>query len=625
VLPNALAVKVADADGTGLAGVSVTWAVTSGGGGLSTSAGTTDAVGIALCVLTLGTATGSNSVSATVAGMASIPAVTFSATAVPGPAAKLAFTVQPGSAAAGAVVSPAVQVTVQDSYGNTVTNSTAVITLAITSGTGALGAVLSGTLSAAAVNGASTFGTLAIDKAGSGYTLTATATGLTSATSGTFAVVPAAASKLVFGVQPSNATAGSAISPAVQVTVQDALGNTVTSSTASVSLAITSGTGTAGAVLGGTVTAAAANGVATFSNLTVNKVGTGYTLTATATGLTGVTSTGFSVAFGAASKLAFVAQPSSVSARSVMSPAVQVVVVDAQGNTVTNSSASVTLAITSGTGTAGAVLGGTLTVAAASGVATFGSLTVDQGGTGYTLTATSSGLTGAASTAFTVWPNFALDFNQSYVNVPADTAFNLTATWTLEAWVYPRNVASGTEQDIISKWDGPGDASYQLQIESNGAVRVPAYGGSSSTVALSRTKLVNNAWQHLAATFNNGEVRIYINGALDTVVTGMLTPMVSTQPLAFGREGAYAGYTYNGVIDEIRIWNVVRSASDLATFMNQRLAGTETGLKGYWRFDEGSGDVVLDATGRGNNGRLGSAVGPDTWDPTWTTNAAPIH
>lgn len=212
-------------------------------------------------------------------------------------AVKLAFSGQPTTGVVGAAITPAIQVTVQDAQGATVTGSTASITLAITSGSGTSGAVVSGTLTQAAVNGVATFANLTVDKVGTGYTLTATATSLTSATSSAFAVNPGAAAKLAFTVQPSTVAAGAAVSPAVQVTVQDALGNTVTSATTSITLTITSGTGTPGAVLGGTRTVAAVSGVATFSNLTVDKAGTGYTLTATATAtsLTSATSSAFAV------------------------------------------------------------------------------------------------------------------------------------------------------------------------------------------------------------------------------------------------------------------------------------------------------------------------------------------
>src|ERR1043165_4533143 len=89
---------------------------------------------------------------------------------------------------------------------------------------------------------------------------------------------PGAATKLAFTVQPSNTTAKAAITPGVQVTVQDASGNTVTSATNSVTIAI--GTNSGSGTLSGTATVAAVNGVATFNTLTIDKVGTGYTLAA---------------------------------------------------------------------------------------------------------------------------------------------------------------------------------------------------------------------------------------------------------------------------------------------------------------------------------------------------------
>ncbi len=97
-----------------------------------------------------------------------------------------------------------------------------------------------------------------------------------------------AAAKLAFIGSPSTAVAGGVITPAVQVAIQDAQGNTVTTATTSITVAI--GTNPASGTLSGTTTVAAVSGVATFSNLSLNPAGTGYTLTASATGLTGATS-----------------------------------------------------------------------------------------------------------------------------------------------------------------------------------------------------------------------------------------------------------------------------------------------------------------------------------------------
>ena len=102
-----------------------------------------------------------------------------------------------------------------------------------------------------------------------------------------------AAAKLTFVVQPSDAIVGAADTPAVQVAIQDARGNTVTTATTSITLGIGTNPGTG--TLSGTTTVAAINGVATFANMRVNTLGAGYTLTASAATLTGATSHSFNI------------------------------------------------------------------------------------------------------------------------------------------------------------------------------------------------------------------------------------------------------------------------------------------------------------------------------------------
>ena len=104
---------------------------------------------------------------------------------------------------------------------------------------------------------------------------------------------PAVATKLAFGTQPANTQAGSTISPAVTVRIEDANGILVTTDTRNVSLAISANP--AGGTLSGTATVAAVGGVATFSNLSINNAGTGYTLAASASGLTSATSGAFNI------------------------------------------------------------------------------------------------------------------------------------------------------------------------------------------------------------------------------------------------------------------------------------------------------------------------------------------
>ena len=313
-------------------------------------------------------------------------------------AAKLAFVVPPSNTNTGASIVPAVQVAVEDVNGSVVAGATNSITIAIGTNPGA--GTLGGTATATPVNGIATFSNLSISAAGNGYTLTASAAGLTGATSPAFNVVTTAA-KLAFITQPpvNGTVAGKSIAPAVQVAIEDANGSIVAGATTPVVIAI--GTNPSAGTLAGTTTINPAGGVATFSNLTISTAGTGYTLTATAAGLTSVTSIAFNVGAPPATKLAFTVQPTNVVANASITPSVQVSVEDASGNVVTTATNAVTVAIGNNAGPGG-VLGGTLTVAAVNGVATFPGLNINTAGTGYTLTAAATGLTGATSSAFNV-------------------------------------------------------------------------------------------------------------------------------------------------------------------------------------------------------------------------------
>jgi hypothetical protein len=207
---------------------------------------------------------------------------------------QLAFVQQPANVAAGSSITPAITVAIEDASGNIVTTATNVVSLQINANPA--GGTLSGTVASTAVAGVATFSADNINKAGNGYTLTAKASGLSSATSTTFNVTAGVASQLAFVEQPTSVAANSSITPAVTVAVEDAFGNIVTTATNSVTIAI--GTNPSGGTLAGTATENAVNGIASFSNLNINKPGDGYTLTATTTGPTSATSGTFPVTGG---------------------------------------------------------------------------------------------------------------------------------------------------------------------------------------------------------------------------------------------------------------------------------------------------------------------------------------
>lgn len=199
---------------------------------------------------------------------------------------------------------------------------------------------------------------------------------------------------LAFLTPPTNAVVGVAFAPAVQVAVLTEAGVLDSGANDPVTLAISSG-----GALSGTLKVAAVNGVATFQ-VAPTALGSGFTLTATATTRGSVTSSPFAVLpnVGPPAKLGFLVQPpATVRVNETLSPALQVAIQDANGVTVTSSSATVAMSLLSD-----GVLNGTRTVNAVNGVATFSDLSVGTVGTNHQLGADSPGLTSASSSFFEV-------------------------------------------------------------------------------------------------------------------------------------------------------------------------------------------------------------------------------
>jgi hypothetical protein len=344
------------------------------------------------------------------------------------------------------------------------------VSLSLTSGSGALGGTLGGTI--AAGSSQVTISGVTYTKAESGVVITATrASGdnLTPGDSEPFTVDPGAASALTFFTQPGNATAGSAIGGPPTVAVQDSLGNTVTSSTIYITVAL--GTNSGGSTLSGNATLYTVGGVVTFNDLSLNKAGAGYTLTASSPGLTGVTSSAFSNTPGAAAVLAFTTQPGNANVASNISGPPTITVRDNFGNTVTSSTASVTIGM--GANPAGGTLSGTTTKNAVSGVASFSDLAVNQAGTGYTLTAASTGLSSVTSNIFNVSVPAGVSLAAVPNSVPAGDPF--TVTWT--------QIPTAINRDWIGLFTaGSSDTAYldYVYVGCGQSPTVPAASGACS-------------------------------------------------------------------------------------------------------------------------------------------------
>ena len=393
-LPDSLVVKATDGNGNPVAGVEVTWVVV-GGGAVSSPTVATGPDGRSAVKRTLGATAGAQSTTASATGLAGSP-VTFAATATVGSAGQLAIIQQPsatGRSGLPLVQQPKVQI--QDGNGNLVNLSG--ISVAAQIASGPAGSSLSGIVTVSTNAGTATFQNLGISGPAGSYTLNFTVPnrGDISGTPPSSAIVLSAGApaQLAFSSQPTSIAAGGVITPAVTVLVEDALGNLVSTATNAVTVALGANPGSA--TLGGTKTVNASGGVATFSTLTLDRPGTGYTLGATGSGLSGAASNPFNVSAGAATQIAAnSATTLSGTAGSAVSPLPSVKVTDGSGNGIAG--VNVTFAVTQG---GGSVSGATQTTDAG-GIATVGNwvLGPTAGSGNNQMTASASGLTGSPVT-----------------------------------------------------------------------------------------------------------------------------------------------------------------------------------------------------------------------------------
>ncbi|HXT17405.1 MAG TPA: Ig-like domain-containing protein [Gemmatimonadaceae bacterium] len=291
-LKSAFVVKVSDQFNNPVSGTTVSWSRT-GAGALSAATSTTGSDGTASIRYTLGGTPGSETISASVSGVSS--PVSFTATAVSGGPANVAALSGSGqSGRAGEALASPFIVRVTDASGNPV------------AGTAVAWTAVNGTIATSTTTDATgqTSATLTLGTKTGAASASATAGGKTASFTAT--VSPGVPAALVWRTQPANGATHVALTPAPQIAITDAFGN-LTASAAAVQLTLAGGT--SGAVLSGGG-ATASGGVATFSNLSIDRTGTGYTLVASTPLFTSTsTSTAFNVAQSPAAQLLIVGSP----------------------------------------------------------------------------------------------------------------------------------------------------------------------------------------------------------------------------------------------------------------------------------------------------------------------------
>lgn len=426
-------------------------------------------------------------------------------TAGPTVADRVVWTTQPSDVQVAATISPAPCVEVQDALGRLRTTYNGAVNVQIV-GNPPVPSLLGSNL-VEAVNGVACFPSLSFDAAATGLQLQASAVGATGVPSAAFDVLPPAATHLAWDQSPTSELVGEPIVPALVVKAFGAGSIFASDFSGPVTLSIASGT--SGAVLGGTLTVNAVAGSATFSDITIDRAGN-YQLTASSLGLTDALSPTFTISDAPATQLVFTQQPSAAIANAAIAPAVVVEARTAANTLATGFSGNVTMAIGNNPGASS--LGGTVTVAAVNGVATFSNLSINNVGAGYTLVASASGLTGATSAAFPI------------------TAAAVTNSWTNAsggAWSDPANwsqgrVPIGTDTVAITL-AGTYTVSMDTDVTATrlvlgGASGVQTITGASRVIAVSGGIDIGSTaiFQMIGGNINGVTGLIHVRGAFHT-------------------------------------------------------------------------------------------------------------
>jgi hypothetical protein len=198
--------------------------------------------------------------------------------------------------------------------------------------------------------------------------------------------------------------------------------------------------------------------------------------------------------------------------------------------------------------------------------------------------------------------------NHVELEASSDFHFNGAKPFAIEAWVRPHARPKNTDAEalkayrfggvVFSKYNRARRGQYFFQLEPDGHVffhREVAPWGLRSTVTIPA-----GYYTHVAVTYGAGRSKIYINGTLrgsqregaqahDPATSVLIGAIHDQDKPASG---------FNGEIDELRVWNVDRTQTEIEQNMGKTLTGLEYGLLGYWPFDECSGWRARDKMGR---------------------------
>jgi hypothetical protein len=245
----------------------------------------------------------------------------------------------------------------------------------------------------------------------------------------------------------------------------------------------------------------------------------------------------------------------------------------------------------------------------------------------------------AAEAPPSAYRNFALQFDGVDDLVDMGNPYDLRffRAVTVETWIKPADVSK--QMAILAKENANGrQNSYGLELF-QAMARFEISDGSAGCCgaqgwfpATGKTPLQPGLWRHVAGVYDCKQLAVYLDGILEGTLT--FDHPIADVPFTFkiGFNAPGAPHYFNGMIDEVRLWNRARSQVEILTDMSRSLRGNEPGLVGYWTFDEPAREsatsptaqIAFDGSGRQNHGFLGGTIKPEPSDPRWVPSDAPV-
>ena len=192
-----------------------------------------------------------------------------------------------------------------------------------------------------------------------------------------------------------------------------------------------------------------------------------------------------------------------------------------------------------------------------------------------------------------------------YVDCGNDSSLDITDDLTIELIVNVDEDADNVGGVVKGISGGWASNSYGLR---NYAGSYRFYITDGIIVEYATVTPIRGKFCHIAGVTSksSGKITVYRDGEFVSEVDRTVDNIqVQSGPLQIGT--AYSGAYLKGKISEVRIWNVARTQQQIQGNINRELTGNETGLVGYWKFNEGAGTIAYDSAGA-NHGTIHGAT-----------------